>query len=65
MVSFLEQHTAVVFRAYPYHPDYLADLPGATLSGRVLEALPFDATALGRDFGRLRPPCRNSRCSAA
>ena len=56
MVSFLEQHTAVVFRAYPYHPDYLADLPGATLSGRVLEALPFDATALGRDFGRLRPP---------
>ncbi|MGH6948465.1 MAG: FAD-dependent oxidoreductase [Kiloniellales bacterium] len=56
MARFLEQHTAVVFRAYPYHPDYLADLPGATLSGRVLEPLPFDATALGRDFGRLRPP---------
>ena len=56
MVSFLEQHTAVAFRAYPYHPDYLAELPGATLAGRVLEALPFDGRTLGRDFPRLRPP---------
>jgi succinate dehydrogenase/fumarate reductase flavoprotein subunit len=56
MVRFLEQHTAVHLRAYPYHPDYLADLPGATLSGRVLEPLPFDARLLGRDFLRLRPP---------
>jgi succinate dehydrogenase/fumarate reductase flavoprotein subunit len=56
MVRFLEQHTAVQLRAYPYHPDYLADLPGATLSGRVLEPLPFDARLLGRDFARLRPP---------
>jgi succinate dehydrogenase/fumarate reductase flavoprotein subunit len=56
MVSFLEQHTAVAFRAYPYHPDYLAELPGATLAGRVLEALPFDGRRLGRDFTRLRPP---------
>jgi succinate dehydrogenase/fumarate reductase flavoprotein subunit len=56
MVRFLEQHTAVQLRAYPYHPDYLADLPGATLSGRVLEPLPFDARLLGREFARLRPP---------
>lgn len=56
MVRFLEQHTAVLFRAYPYHPDYLADLPGATLSGRVLEPLPFDARVLGPDLARLRPP---------
>jgi succinate dehydrogenase/fumarate reductase flavoprotein subunit len=56
MVRFLEQHTAVKLRAYPYHPDYLADLPGATLSGRVLEPLPFDAGLLGRDFAMLRPP---------
>jgi succinate dehydrogenase/fumarate reductase flavoprotein subunit len=56
MVRFFEQHTAVAFRAYPYHPDYLADLPGAALSGRVLEPLPFDARKLGADFGRLRPP---------
>jgi succinate dehydrogenase/fumarate reductase flavoprotein subunit len=58
MVRFLEQHTAVRFRAYPYHPDYLASLPGATLSGRVLEPLPFDARVLGRDLSRLRPPLR-------
>jgi succinate dehydrogenase/fumarate reductase flavoprotein subunit len=56
MVRFLEQHTAVRLRAYPYHPDYLADLPGATLAGRVLEPLPFDARVLGRDLARLRPP---------
>ena len=56
MVRFLEQHTAVQLRAYPYHPDYLADLPGATLAGRVLEPLPFDARLLGRAFARLRPP---------
>jgi succinate dehydrogenase/fumarate reductase flavoprotein subunit len=56
MVRFLEQHTEVAFRAYPYHPDYLADLPGASLRGRVLEPLPFDARGLGGDFARLRPP---------
>jgi succinate dehydrogenase/fumarate reductase flavoprotein subunit len=56
MVRFLEQHTAVRLRAYPHHPDYLADLPGATLAGRVLEPLPFDARVLGREFARLRPP---------
>jgi succinate dehydrogenase/fumarate reductase flavoprotein subunit len=56
MVRFLEQHTDVRLRAYAYHPDYLADLPGATLSGRVLEPLPFDAKVLGREFARLRPP---------
>jgi succinate dehydrogenase/fumarate reductase flavoprotein subunit len=56
MVRFLEQYTAVQLRAYPYHPDYLADLPGATLSGRVLEPLPFDARMLGRELARLRPP---------
>ena len=56
MVRFLEEHTVVQMRAYAYHPDYLADLPGATLRGRVLEPLPFDARVLGRDFARLRPP---------
>lgn len=56
MVRFLEDHTAVALRAYAYHPDYLADLPGATLAGRVLEPLPFDARVLGPDLARLRPP---------
>lgn len=56
MVDFLESHTAVALRAYPYHPDYIATAEGATLNGRVLEALPFDASVLGRHFTRLRPP---------
>jgi len=56
MVAFLEDNTALAFRAYSYHPDYLATLPGATLAGRVLEPLPFDASVLGRDFAKIRPP---------
>ena len=56
MVAFLEDNTAVALRAYPYHPDYIATAEGATLKGRVLEALPFDGAVLGRDFTRLRPP---------
>ncbi len=56
MVDLLEDHTPVRFRAYPHHPDYLATLPGATVRGRVLEPLPFDAAVLGRRFRDLRPP---------
>ncbi len=56
MVDFLEDNTSVRLRAYPYHPDYLATLEGATLSGRVLEPEPFDASVLGRRFADLRPP---------
>jgi succinate dehydrogenase/fumarate reductase flavoprotein subunit len=56
MVDFLEGNTAVRFRAYPYHPDYLATLEGATLRGRVLEPVPFDGAVLGRRFRDLRPP---------
>jgi succinate dehydrogenase/fumarate reductase flavoprotein subunit len=56
MVTFLEDNTAVAFRAYAHHPDYRATVEGATLSGRVLEPVPFDASALGSDFAKLRPP---------
>jgi succinate dehydrogenase/fumarate reductase flavoprotein subunit len=57
MVAFLEDNTtAVAFRAYARHPDYRATLEGATLSGRVLEPVPFDASVLGSDFAKLRPP---------
>jgi succinate dehydrogenase/fumarate reductase flavoprotein subunit len=56
MVAFLEDNTAATFRAYAYHPDYRATLEGATLSGRVLEPVPFDASVLGGDFAKLRPP---------
>jgi succinate dehydrogenase/fumarate reductase flavoprotein subunit len=56
MVAFLEDNTAVAFRAYAHHPDYRATMEGATLSGRVLEPVPFDASVLGTDFAKLRPP---------
>jgi len=56
MVRVFEQHTAVVLRAFPRHPDYLATAEGATLGGRVLEAMPFDGRQLGRDFRLLRDP---------
>jgi succinate dehydrogenase/fumarate reductase flavoprotein subunit len=45
-----------VFRAYPYHPDYLATLKGARLKGRALEPLPFYAAVLGEELRRLRKP---------
>ena len=56
MIAFLENHTRVTFRPYKHHPDYLATLAGATLSGRVLEPVPFDAAVLGSRFADLRKP---------
>jgi succinate dehydrogenase/fumarate reductase flavoprotein subunit len=56
MVAFLEDRTSVAFRAYPHHPDYLPTLEGATLSGRALEPVPFDAAVLGSRFADLRKP---------
>ena len=56
MVAFLEDNTAAAFRAYAHHPDYRATVEGATLSGRVLEPVPFDASVLGKNFAKLHPP---------
>jgi succinate dehydrogenase/fumarate reductase flavoprotein subunit len=56
MVAFLEDNSTVAFRAYAHHPDYRATLEGATLSGRVLEPVPFDASVLGKGFAKLHPP---------
>jgi succinate dehydrogenase/fumarate reductase flavoprotein subunit len=55
-VALLEERTDLRFRPYPHHPDYLAKLPGAVLSGRALEPLPFDGRKLGKNFAMLRPP---------
>lgn len=52
----LEARTALRLRPVLAYPDYYPDRPGATLGGRVLEPLPFDARALGPHFARLRPP---------
>jgi len=56
MVDFLEEKTCVKLRAYSYHPDYLSNLAGATLSGRVLEPLPFRGSVLKNKFVDLRSP---------
>jgi succinate dehydrogenase/fumarate reductase flavoprotein subunit len=52
----LEQSSDVHLRAFALHPDYQSELQGATLCGRVLEALPFDGRQLGADINMIRPP---------
>lgn len=55
-IATLESRTDVKFRPYATHPDYEQDHPGATMRGRALEPVPFDARALGSDRGKIRPP---------
>jgi succinate dehydrogenase/fumarate reductase flavoprotein subunit len=55
-VAQIEARSSVKYRPYPKHPDYISDLPGATLNGRALEPLPFDGRLLGDLFALLRPP---------
>jgi hypothetical protein len=55
-VRCLSDQSEVRLRAFARHPDYRADLPGATTWGRALECLPFDGRRLGADFARFRPP---------
>ena len=58
MIEYLEARTDVRFQAYPHHPDYRQELPGAASGGRPLEPLPFDGRTLGRDFDRVGWPLR-------
>ena len=55
-IALLEDSSHVRFRARTLHPDYNSDLPGATLKGRVLEAVPFDGRQLGTLFNVVRDP---------
>ncbi len=55
-LAYLEARTALRLRPVLNYPDYYPDLPGATLGGRVLEPVDFDARVLGRDFALLRRP---------
>jgi succinate dehydrogenase/fumarate reductase flavoprotein subunit len=55
MIQLLSR-TDVKFRPYPKHPDYLSEENGATLYGRALEPLPFNAKFLGRDFRLIKDP---------
>jgi succinate dehydrogenase/fumarate reductase flavoprotein subunit len=55
-IAELETRSDVRFRARALHPDYNSELEGATLKGRVLEALPFDGRSLGPDLALIREP---------
>lgn len=55
-VAKIEACSHLRYRARPLHPDYLSELPSATLCGRALEPLPFDGRLLGDDLALLRPP---------
>lgn len=55
-ISVLEAETEAHFRPYATHPDYEQDAEGATMRGRALEPVPFDARVLGEDIRLIRPP---------
>jgi succinate dehydrogenase/fumarate reductase flavoprotein subunit len=52
----LVDNTDVDFRVCAFHPDYMADLDGATGCGRALEPLPYITRHLGKNLALLRPP---------
>jgi succinate dehydrogenase/fumarate reductase flavoprotein subunit len=52
----LEARTSLRLQPVVTYPDYYPDLPGATLGGRVLEPVPFDARVLGKAFALVRDP---------
>lgn len=55
MLDWFERETAVKFAPTVY-PDYHPTAPGGVDIGRSVLAAPFDASALGPDLARLRPP---------
>lgn len=55
MVDWFERETAVRFVPTLY-PDYHPDAPGGAQVGRSILAAPFDASQLGPELARLRPP---------
>ena len=56
MLRYLEERTRVRYYALSRYADYFQRLPGAMPGYRALDPMPFDGTALGDEFARLRPP---------
>ena len=56
MVEFMHGHTHVRFEASPAFSDYHPDAPGGLPGGRSILAVPVDASILGEDIVKLRPP---------
>ena len=55
-LRWLEARTSLRLKPVLTYPDYQPDLPGATLGGRVLEPVAFDARVLGANFALVRDP---------
>ncbi|MEX2617363.1 MAG: FAD-dependent oxidoreductase [Alphaproteobacteria bacterium] len=55
-IDYLDRNSAVNLVPLAFYPDYYPDEPGATIGGRVMEPLPFDANILGSTFKLLRAP---------
>ncbi|MEY2777355.1 MAG: hypothetical protein RLY30_1453 [Pseudomonadota bacterium] len=56
MADYLEQKTRVRYAVAAQYPDYYPSLPGALAGGRTLDPELFDASVLGDELKRLRPP---------
>ena len=64
-VDWFEARTQLKLKPVVRYPDYYPSLPGATLGGRVLEPVGYDARGLGEAFRCSGARCRSSRSSAA
>jgi succinate dehydrogenase/fumarate reductase flavoprotein subunit len=56
MIAFMHEHTAVRFEASPAFSDYHPDAPGGLPGGRSILTQPTNASILGQDLAKLRPP---------
>jgi 3-oxosteroid 1-dehydrogenase len=56
MLRYLEEKTWLKYRAMLQYSDYYPHLPGSKPGARTLDPLPFDASGLGDEFARMRPP---------
>lgn len=55
-IEYLESNSEVAFLLRTTTPDYFSEREGGTPGGRALEALPYDARALGERFADVRSP---------
>ena len=55
-LHYLEQHEAIRLLARSHSPDYYPDRAGASMGGRALDPVEFDARALQGKFRELRNP---------
>lgn len=56
MHDYMAEHTHLVLDSLEEYSDYYREAPGGKTGGRSMEPIPFDATLLGDEFFKLRPP---------